>query len=361
MEFFDTVITEQAKQNVMEVLNSRHLSEGVWVKRFEQELEKQFGYRNDVAVNSGTSALHLALLLAGVKQGDEVILPAQTFIATGMAILYCGAKPVFADIDKKTGNISVDSVSTKINERTKAIIAVSWGGNPCDLLGLQKQCFYNQLSLIQDNAQALGAEYYGKPISEWSDFSCFSFQAIKHLTTGDGGLLVCKDYNDAVFARLSRWFGIDRELDVPDETGERVYNIESRLGYKYHMNDYEAALGVGNLDGINGRLSDRHWVAGLYDEAIPEEYWTTHYRGTSVWLYDLLVPRRSDFIRMMKSKGIPVSVVHVGIDRNTIFGGKVMENENQRYWDEHHICIPCHSSLTDEDVQQVIDAVRGGW
>jgi perosamine synthetase len=352
MEFFDTVVTEQAKQNVLEVLNSGRLSEGEWVKRFEQELENQFGYRNCVAVNSGTSALHLALILAGVGEGDEVILPAQTFVATGLAVLYCGAKPVFADIEMN-GNISVDSVLSKITQNTKAIIAVAWGGLSPDLLTLKRVCDGHSLILIVDNAHALGTEV------EYEDFSCFSFQAIKQLTTGDGGMIVCKGEFDSFFAKNLRWFGISKTYDVPDETGERKYDLWD-VGYKYHMNDVAAAIGLGNLNIVKSSTARRRMITSLYDSVSPSGS-RGNTLGSSCWLYDLLISKRSDFIRMMKSKGIPVSVVHVGIDRNKIFGGKVMENENQRYWDDHHVCIPCHSSLTDEDVQQVIDAIRGGW
>lgn len=360
MKLFDTIITEQAKQNVMEVLNSGYLSEGEWVRRFEGELEKQFGYRNCVAVNSGTSALHLALLLAGVKQGDDVILPAQTFVATGLAILYCGAKPVFADIDREMGTIDIKDLKRLITPRTRAVISVSWGGNPQFLDLLEDFCTKYGLILIQDNAQAFGATYEKKPLTEYGDFSCYSFQAIKHLTTGDGGFVSCKNNGAYRSAKRLRWFGIDREHDLPDETGERQYNLDVGW-FKYHMNNYSAALGLGNLDGIQQRLERRRQIANMYFKDIPWDIQTYSIAGHSYWLYDLIVKKRSDFIRMMKSKDIPVSVVHVGIDRNDIFGGKVMENENQRYWDEHHICIPCHSSLTDEDVQKVIDAINGGW
>ena len=359
MEFFDTIVTEQAKQNVMNVLNSGHLSEGRVVQEFEKALENQFGYRNCVAVNSGTSALHLALILAGVGQGDEVILPAQTFVATGLAILYCGAKPIFVDIEKD-GNIDPRGIHRKITSKTRAIICVSWGGHACQLDRLKDVCIRYGLKLVQDNAQAFGATYYGLPLTEWGDFSCFSFQAIKHLTAGDGGLLVSKTSAGRYYGERLRWFGISRTEDNVDYTGERQYNL-SQMGYKYHMNDYAAALGLGNLSVVQENILNRRSIAAKYNYSIPEEYRIERNPGGSWWLYDLLVERRSDFIRMMKSKNIPVSVVHAGIDRNDIFGGKVTENANQRYWDEHHICIPCHPNLTDEDVQDVIDAVRGGW
>jgi perosamine synthetase len=352
MEFFDTVVTEQAKQNVLEVLNSGRLSEGEWVKRFEQELENQFGYRNCVAVNSGTSALHLALILAGVGEGDEVILPAQTFVATGLSVLYCGAKPVFADIGMD-GNISVDSVLSKITEKTKAVIAVAWGGLAPDLAMLKILCDAHNLKLITDNAHALG----NKVLHE--DYACFSFQSIKQLTTGDGGMIVCgKDFTSANKLKSMRWFGISKDFNSPDHSGERYYNLKV-LGYKYHMNNIAAAIGLGNLKEFSLYQTRRDWVAESYDEGLPE--YRTYRKESTNWLYTILVERRDDFIRMMTKKGIPVSVVHVGIDRNDIFGGRVVHHLVQRYWDKHHICIPCHARLDGEDVRQVIDAIRGGW
>jgi perosamine synthetase len=331
------------------------------VRRFEQALQDRFGMRNCVAVNSGTSALHLALVLAGVEAGDEVILPAQTFVSTGLAVLYCGAKPVFADIGMD-GNISVEDVLLKITDKTRAVIAVSWGGNPCDLADLSYSCRANGVPLIQDNAHALGATYEGSPLSRFRGFSCYSFQAIKQLSTGDGGALVCDDW-DYERAKRLRWFGIDRENDKADETGERVYNLKE-IGYKYHMNDYSAALGLGNLSGFEKRQARVKEIAKYYDDNIPDSGMETivgKKEGCSYWLYDILVSERENFIRAMKSRGVPVSVVHVGIDRNDIFGGIQENNFRQRYWDENHVCLPIHSSLTDEDVEKVIESVRTGW
>lgn len=356
MELFDTVITEEAKQRVQRVLESGYLSEGKLVREFEEELERVFGYKG-VAVDSGTSALHLTLHEIGVCEGSEVIIPAQTFVATGMAVLYCGASIVFADIDVETGNISVDDVRAKINHKTRAVIAVSWGGTPCDLEALQTLCDEKSVYLIQDNAQALGATYRGLPITNWGDFSCFSFQVTKHLTTGDGGLIVANDEIDRELLRMLRWFSIDRDNNHPDETGERQYTLWD-IGFKAHMNDYEAALGLGNLNGIQERISRRRDVALRY--CVELRINPVYDSGSSYWLYDLLIQDRSEFMRAMKSRNIPVSVVHVGIDKHPIFNG-TSDLPNQRYWDKHHVCLPCHSSLTDEDVERVIHAVNLGW
>lgn len=357
MDFFDTPVTYDARYLVAKCLSSGRLSEGELVKRFEKVLSRVFKMKLPVAVNSGTSALHLALILAGVGRGDEVVLPAQTFVATGLAILYCGAKPVFADIGMD-GNLDFTDAKRKCSYRTKAIICVSWGGNPCDLHNFQSWCQYMGIKLIQDNAQALGATYQRQPLSDFGDFSCYSFQAIKSLTTGDGGLLTCNSYNHYLRAKKLRWFGIDRDRDLVDETGERNYNL-TELGYKYHMNDYSAALGLGNLHGFCERQARVKQIAALYDERadcgfVPQK------NGCSFWLYDGMVERRSDFMKAMKSRGVPVSVVHKGIDKQPIFNS-CSDLPNQRYWDEHHVCLPIHSSMTDEDVEKVVESVGAGW
>lgn len=360
MNLFETVITEEAKQRVLDCLNSERLSEGELVREFEKELEDQFGYTNCVAVNSASSALHLALLLSMVGDGDEVILPAQTFVATAMAVLWCGGKPIFADIDCDTGNISVDSVSKMITDKTKAVIAVSWGGNPTDLYQLEDVCKQHNLALIQDNAQALGAEYNGHPIDHFGDFSCFSFQAIKHVTTGDGGALMCRKKYQYDLAREWRWFGINRETDLLDETGERLYNLDS-VGWKYHMNNLSAALGLGNLFWFVQRQQQRDNVAQYYDAYLPKTVRRTfRNKGSANWLYTILVDRRNDFIKAMAGRGIPTAAVHKGIDRNEVFGG-YQDLPNQRFWDEHMVCLPIHHKLEEEDCEAVVKAVKKGW
>jgi perosamine synthetase len=301
-------------------------------------------------------------VLAGVGRGDEVILPAQTFVATGLAVLYCGAKPVFADIGMD-GNIDINDVDKKITNKTKAIIAVSWGGNPVDLLHLSMcELLEEKIYQIQDNAHALGSTYHGEPLSEFGDFSCYSFQAIKALSTGDGGAITCNDYpGKHDDAKRLRWFGIDRNCDLPDETGERVYNLKE-VGYKYHMNNVAAAIGLGNLTGFKERQERVKQIAKHYDSTLPftDLVYIMKEEGCSFWLYDCLVENRPEFLRAMKDRGIPVSVVHVGIDRNDIFGG-LQDLPVQRYWDEHHVCLPIHSGLTDEDVEKVVEAIQRGW
>ena len=363
--FFNTYINSGAYTKVKEVLDSTFLSEGEVVKEFEAELHNKLGLINPVAVNSGTSALHLALILAGVKEGDEVILPAQTFIATGLVILMQKAKPVFADIQYNTGNIDPNSIREKITSKTKAIIVVHWGGYPCDMDEINEIAKQNNIKVIEDAAHALGAVYKNILVGSISDFTCFSFQAIKHLTTGDGGALCCLNYTDYERAMRIRWFGIDRKNSKPSILGEREYDI-NELGYKYHLNNYSAALGLANIGDIDTILKRRRQIATIYKNELKniEGLQLFNYkpdRESAYWLFTLLVEKREDFIRKLQSRGVPSSVVHLRIDKNSVFGGIRKELVSQEKFNNKQISIPVHSDLTDKHVELIIDTIKEGW
>jgi perosamine synthetase len=358
-------MSEAAIQNAVATLRSGFLSEGRQVKRFEEELARQLGLSRPVALNSGTTALHLALVLAGVKAGDEVIIPPQTFIATGMAVLMQGAIPVFADIQRGSGNIDPQSIRQKITARTKAIIPVHWAGYPCDLDEINEIGRQNTLAVIEDAAHALGAAHHGKRIGTISRFTCFSFQAIKHLTTGDGGALCCLNAEAERRARIRRWFGIDRDHSAPSFLGERIYDADE-VGYKYHLNDLAAAIGLGNLETFPKVLARLREIALRYRgefasvpgltllQASPD-------RESACWLFTLLAERRDDFLRALQGRGVPASVFHQRIDRNTTFGGLRKDLPNMDYFNNHQASVPLHAGLSEAEVETVITAVRAGW
>lgn len=365
MNFFNTYISKKSFEYAHQVLSSTFISAGKMAEKFEAELHNQIGLVNPVTVNSGTSALHLALLTAGIKPGDEVILPAQTFIASGLAILMQHAKPVFADIQYNTGNIDPASIREKITEKTRAIMPVHWGGYPCDMDEINSIAMENHLTVIEDAAHALGACYKGNPIGTISQFTAFSFQAIKHLTTGDGGALCCLNENDYAKAKKVRWFGIDRENSKASILGEREYDV-NELGYKYHMNDLAAAVGLGNLEDFNKNLKRRRDIAAIYrDELknVPGIKLLVHEddRESACWLFTILVKRRTDFIKKLKTHNIPASVVHLRIDKNSIFGGITPDLSGQERFNEDQVAIPLHNALTDMDVISIIRSIKKGW
>lgn len=365
MDFFTTHVSENAIREVEACLRAGRLSEGVRVKALEDTLHAQLGLAEPVCVNSGTTALHLALIVAGVQDGDEVILPAQTFIATALAILMQRAVPVFADIDPETGNLDPLDVARRVTEKTRAIIPVHWAGLPCNMAELNAIARKHDLAMIEDAAHALGATYQGQPVGNLSRFTCFSFQAIKHLTTGDGGAIACQNPDDAQKAKKLRWFGIDRARSPVTELGERDYDL-TELGYKYHLCDFAAALAIGNLPDIPGILAKRRETAAIFDAALRQIPGVQLLRRdadrqSAHWVYTLRVQKRLDFVRALKSRGVPTSVVHNRIDHNTLFGGLRDDLPGQTLFDAEQIALPVHEDLTPQDIRTVVEAVQAGW
>ena len=364
MNFYNVHISREAVDFATATLKSGWVSAGDIVKEFERELEDQLGLYNPVATNSGTSALHLALAVNGIGRGDEVILPAQTFIATGLAILMAGATPVFADIDPLTGNLCPAAVEEEITSKTKAIIPVHWGGYPCELNDFNNIALANNLVVIDDAAHALGATYWGYPIGGATHFTTFSFQAIKHLTTGDGGALCCQKKGDAARARTLAWFNIDRANSKPSLLGERVYDTDT-LGYKYHMNNVAAAIGLGNLIGFKERLWRRQRNGNRYRSRLRNVPGVTllecqQDRTHAYWLFTMLVEHREDFIRKLQEWNIPTSIVHRRIDSYSLFGGPYYL-PGQTIFGEKQISLPVHDALKLETVDFICDIIEAGW
>jgi perosamine synthetase len=223
----------------------------------------------------------------------------------------------------------------------------------------------HKLTIVEDAAHALGATYSGRPVGSLSRFTAFSFQAIKHLTTGDGGALCCLEGQDFEEAKRRRWFGIDRERHLPSILGERQYDLQS-LGFKYHLNDLAAAVGLGNLPDVPGIVARHREIAGEYRAAFGKVPGlklldSTTDRESSWWFFTVLAERRQDFVRALNDRGVVTSVVHQRIDRNRVFGGPYSDLVNQAYFDEHQIALPIHIGLTNEDVQQIVAAVQAGW
>ena len=366
ISFFNTSINPHASKLLSRKLETTFISEGDSVKKFENEFQCKFNTFPIIALNSGTSALHLSLILAGIKEGDEVIIPAQTFIATGLSVLYIGAIPVFADIEYETGNISIDSIKKLITKKTRAIIPVHWGGLPCRMDKILSIASEHNLIVIEDAAHALGSKFSNKPIGRLSDYTCFSFQAIKHLTTGDGGAIAIKSIDKLHEGLRRRWFGMDRANSKISLLGERDYDVKE-LGFKYHMNDYSATLGLSNLELIENNLEKINRIAQIYDkafEAMPNiKLFKANYSVfNAYWLYGFHIEKRIDFIKMMKSKNIPVSVVHQRIDRHSIFDAFRRTNLiNQEKFEKTQIHIPLHSNLEFDQIDYIINAIKEGW
>jgi len=362
---FQPSVAPSVVDRVCETLRAGWLSEGRHVKAFEEAFCRQFGQPRALALNSGTAALHLAVLGAGVGRGDEVITTAQTFVATAIAVLYAGATPVFADIQPGGPNIDPADIERRITARTKAILVVHYGGCPCDMDEINAIAARHRLKVIEDAAHALGASYRGQPAGSLGDFSIFSFQAIKQLTTGDGGMLVCRSADDHQAAYRRRWFGIDRANRRPSPLGQPEWDI-TELGFKYHMNDVAAAMGLAQLELFAAAQARRQAMNRLYRaelspvpglsllEEKPD-------RVSGCWLFTARVQRRLDFIQALKARGVEAAVWHQRIDRNSLLGGERPDLPNQAHFNQEQVSIPCRDTMTDAEAQAVLQAVKAGW
>ena len=242
---------------------------------------------------------------------------------------------------------------------------MDWGGYPCDYGEILTIANDHNLQLIEDAAHALGASYRGKSVGSVCPYTCFSFQAIKHLTTGDGGMLCVPNEMAYQTAIRLRWFGIDRFKRVPSVLGEPIWNV-TELGYKYHMNDVAAAIGIGNLEDWDFITSRRKEISATYYRALGEIPGVQLFerkpdRQHANWLFSIHVERRTDFCRALKERGVPASVVHLRIDQNDLCGGRRDDLPELARFTDSHISLPLHPLLTEEDVNTVIEAIRAGW
>lgn len=365
VHMFHPYMNEQSIQNGVDVLRGKHIAQGPRVDEFEQQIKSRLKIPYPVTVNSGTAALHLALDIAGVSPGDEVITTPMTCTATNFPILQQYAKPVFADIQYETANIDPKDIERRITDRTRAILCVHWAGYPCDMDKIHKIAKKHGLKVVEDAAHALGASYKGRPIGAVSDFAAFSFQAIKHITTGDGGMLAMLKEDDYKAAVRKRWYGIDRNTRVPSVLGHADYDITER-GYKYHMNDLAAAIGLGQLPDVPQILKRRKEIAERYRKELAGvpgitllEYQED--RECAWWLFTMHVERRKEFCKAMLERGVEVSVVHYRNDQYSVFGPKRTDLPNLDKYEQDYISIPLHNRLTDEDVSHVIESIKKGW
>ena len=365
IQFYSPFLPDGLKDALAEVIDSGWLSQGAKVKAFEEKFCEKLGVKHAVALNSCTSALRLSYAIAGVGPGDEVITTPYTMMATNTAILEQFATPVFADVNYETGNIDVDDVEHRITDRTKAIVCVHFSGYPCDMDRLRAISREDNLSVIEDCAHALGAKYHGSPIGASSDYACFSFHACKHITTGDGGMFVTSDESIYKSALRRRWFGMDREKRRPTILGYPDFDV-TEVGYKLHMNELAAAMGLEQLKHFDYVLEKRKAIDRFYREELAGVKDLTLFerlpdRESGHWLFPLHVKRRRKFAEKMLSKGIEVSIVFRRNDIYTVFGPKRKDLPNMDELDKDAICIPLHCDLTPEQTRYIVETIKSGW
>ncbi|MBA3827753.1 MAG: DegT/DnrJ/EryC1/StrS family aminotransferase [Taibaiella sp.] len=361
---FHPHIPKNGINEVTNTLNSRWIGQGPKVDMFEQKFSSKFANGNpSIAVGSGTDALHLAYLLAELKEGDEVIVPVFTCTATNIPFLYMGVKIIFADIDAETMNISVAHVKELINEKTKAIVCVHYGGLPCDMDELKAIADEYNIPVIEDAAHALGAKYKGKSIGEISDFTMYSFQAIKHITTGDGGLLTFKNKNLLEKSKRLRWFGIDRSAKQGGIWENDIYEV----GYKYQMTDIGASLGLTALEEFDEILSHRQNILKVYNENLVG-FNDVKLIGTNctdrehaAWICTIYVENRLALQSKLRDYNIESAQVHYRNDRYSIFGKRRHNLPNMDMIEDNYLVLPLHTRMSGEDAKRVCDVIKTGW
>jgi perosamine synthetase len=342
-----------------EVLYSGYVAQGEVVEQFERAFEDYIGEGYTLSLNSGTAALHIALLLAGVEPGSEVISTALTAEPTNVAIKMTGATIKWADIDYNTGNICPDSIEKAITAKTKAIIVVDYAGIPVDVKRIKEVSEKYNVPVIEDAAHALGAKFKGKKTGCHFPFTIYSFQAIKHLTTIDGGALQVLDKDLYEKGKLIRWFGLDKKTT-------RMENNITIQGYKYHMNNVNAAIGLVQLADIesviqkyiaNGKYLDEQ-LKGVNGVELIEYYPESE---PSYWLYTLKVDNREAFIKKMEENGIAASELHKRNDLHSYLNDNPATLPNLDAFYKKMVHIPCGWWVSKEDCDKMIQLIKQGW
>jgi perosamine synthetase len=342
IKLFQPYVSWQSIANTVRVLRSGQLNCGDEVKLFENEFAKKFLVENVVALNSGTSALELAYELAGLGEGDEVITPVLTCTATNIPLVRRKCKIVFADIDYDL-NINLNDVKKKITEKTKAIVFVHFGGNPRGLDDLVAICRERNIKLIEDAAQAVGNNNFGK-----GDFTCISLQAIKTITSGDGGFIICRDNKDYEKAKRLRWFGYDREKKaLLGDTN--LYEA----GYKYEMNNIAAAIGRGNLAAFDKIMKHKNKLAEIY---------RSYGLFVNAWLATGFTDSVTDLKTILNAFGIEIGQHHYRNDKYAVFGAKEAEMlKPMPVMDElefSYFFVPYHMGISEADAHFIGGKVK---
>ncbi len=364
-------IDEDDIRAVVDVLRSDYLTTGPKTAEFEKAFANYVGVKYAVAVSNGTAALHAAVFAAGIGPGDEVITTPITFAASANCVLYMGGRPVFADIDHDTYNINPQEIRKKITKKTKAIIPVHFTGQPVNLDEIHAIAREHHLIVIEDAAHALGATYQGKKIGGLSDLTTFSFHPVKHITTGEGGMITT---NNPEFYRkllLFRSHGITRDSSLLGQNDGPWYYEQQLLGYNYRMTDIQAALGISQLKKLDQFIQRREEIVRQYNEAfqklsglnLPYQLGNTR----SSWhLYIIRVNpgqslvSRDGLFAGLTERNIGVNVHYIPVYRHPYYQNSGYPNglcpEAEEFY-ARAISLPLFPKMTDRDVTDVIDTI----
>lgn len=358
-------IDEEDIKAVVDVLRSDYVTTGPKISEFERRVADYCGAKYAVAVANGTAALHVACIAGEIGRGDEVITTPVTFVASSNCVLYCGGKPVFADIDSRTYNIDPDDIERKITDKTKAIIAVHLTGQPCNMDKISAIAKAHNLLVIEDAAHALGAEYKGQKIGSISDMTTFSFHPVKHITTGEGGMVLTN--REDLYKKLikARSHGITRDIDEMEKCDGAWYYQQQMLGFNYRITDFQCALGISQMDKLDRFVAERKRIAGIYNEAFKDSSdITIPYQeegcNNSYHLYVIRVKNRKKVFDKLREAGIGVNVHYIPVYTQPYYqanGYADVHCPNAENYYSEALSLPIYPGLTKEEQDYVINKV----
>jgi dTDP-4-amino-4,6-dideoxygalactose transaminase len=350
--FYPTLLREDWLHELGKIFETRWIGQGPKVDEFEVEFGKKFNFKYPLAVNSGSASLELAYHLLGLGKGDEVLTPVFTCTATNIPLLRRGVNIRFLDVNEKLV-VDYEDVLRKISDKTKAIVVVNLGGVTIDKEVYEIAKHYN-VPVVVDACQSLGIPEPN------GDYVCYSFQGIKHFTTGDGGMLIVRNEEEYKRAKKLRWFGIDREakkrVNWSNLVNHQMAMDIEEPGYKFHMNDIAATMGLVGLKHSNELLEKRIELAQIYRDNLN----CKKVCGGSYWLFGILTDKRDELIEHFRSKSIGCDIVQIRNDVFKVFGGQRQDLENMNRLEDKYVYIPMHSSLSEEDVYRVVE-VYNEW
>ena len=358
---FKVFMPKGAEQAVIKTLRSGYLAEGARVKEFRNLVADFIGNPYVVPVSSCTMALHIAYRLAGVGPGDEVISTLLTCIATNTPLLELGAKIVWADCEPKTGMVDPKKLEALITKKTKAIVVLHKDGDLArmdEILAVAKK---HNIKVVEDAAHTFGAKYKDRMIGTVGDYTCFSFQAIKHITTGDGGVIACKNEKDYNLAKKIKWLGLDKDTIVP---GSNPWlNDISTLGYKGNMNDLSATLGIAGMKHIKDIVKKFNRNGNLYNKLLSEvpgiELVDRESGNMPIyWTYVILTEKRDKLMTALKSAGVASMIVHPRNDNYSIFAKSKRKLPGVDYYSSRELSLPCGWWVEKEDIKNIVDIIK---
>ena len=333
---------------------------------FEEKLAEYLGTdRHVITTSTGTNALHLAMDTIGIKPGDEVIMPSMTFVATAQAVQMCGGIPVFCEVHPETFLIDVEDVKRKITNKTKAIVPVHYAGRPCDMDALMKIKEETGIRIVEDAAHAFGTYYKGKKIGSIGDVTCFSFDSIKVMTCGEGGAVVTNDDAFDDLSRKKRLLGIDRKTMHVKDWKKRswVYDVPT-LGYRYHLSNINAAIGLAQLKKVDSFIARRQELCRLYDKEFAgvEGIITMPggYEDITPFMYVIRVQngKRNQLKDYLMEHDIESGISYIPCHHFTLFSNDAVEMPITDMLYEELLCLPMHYELTDENVKEVAKTIK---